>query len=125
MVLLLAAFEGGFAATGNSERSRTTANRGWIEKSFKKANGSVTQDIELERSGRHMEATVTLEVGEGTFHIELLDGQGNVTLSLEATSGRPTSGSGFMETNSFGNARYRVTVVEAKEVTYRIAFDTQ
>jgi len=125
LVLLLAACEGGFSATGSSERSRITVNSGWIEKSFKKANGSATQKIELDWPGRRVEATVTLEVGEGTFHIELLDGEGNVTLSLEATPGRPASGSGFMKADSFGDARYRVTAVEAKDVKYRIEFEIQ
>jgi hypothetical protein len=96
LVLLLAACEAGFSATGSSERSRITVNSGWIEKSFKKANGSATQKIELDWPGRRVEATVTLEVGEGTFHIELLDVEGNVTLSLEATPGRPASGSGLI-----------------------------
>jgi len=125
LVLLLAACEGGFTATGSSEKSRITANSGWIEKSFKKANGSATQEIELEWPGRRVEATVTLEVGEGTFHIELLDGEGNVTLSLEATPGQPASGSGFMKADSFGDAKYRVTAVEAKEVKYRLEFEVQ
>jgi len=125
LALLLAACEGGFSATGSSERSHITVNSGWIEKSFKKANGSTTQKIELDWPGRRVETTVTLEVGEGTFHIELLDGEGNVTLSLEATPGRPANGSGFMKADSFGDARYRVTAVEAKDVKYRLEFEIQ
>ena len=125
LALLLTACEGGFTAVGSSERSRITNRNGWLEKSIKKTNGSVTQEIELERSGCRLEATVTLEVGEGTFQIELLDKDGNVTLSLEATPGHPASGSGYIETDSFGDAQYRVTAEEAKDVKYRIEFDIQ
>jgi hypothetical protein len=122
-ILLLTACEGGFTATGSSERSHTTVNSGWIEKSIRKANGSATQKIEIEWPGRRLETNVTLEVGGGTFRIELLDGEGNVTLSVEATPGRPVSDSGFMKADAFGDARYRVTAVEAKDVKYRIEFD--
>jgi len=123
LILLLTACEGGFTATGSSERSHITSNSGWFEKSIKRANGSTTLKIEIERPGRRLETNVTLEAGEGTFRIELLDGESNVTLSLEATPGRPASGSGLMTTDSFGDARYRVTAVEAKDVKYRIEFD--
>ncbi len=125
LALLLTACEGGFTAVGSSERSHLSTNSGWVEKSIKKANGSSTQEIELGRSGRRLEASVTLEVGQGTFGIELLDGEGNVTLSLEATPGNPASGSGFMDTDAFGDANYRVTAVEARDVKFRIEFRIQ
>lgn len=99
-LVLLTACGSGYTTTGSSERSRITNRSGWLEKSIKKANGSATQEIELDRSGRRLEATVTLEVSEGTFGIELLDGEGNVTLSLAATAGHPASGSGYMETRN-------------------------
>ena len=122
LVVLLTACGSGYTTTGSSERSRITNRSGWLEKSIKKANGSATQEIESDRSGRRLEATVTLEVSEGTFGIELLDGEGNVTLSLEATAGHPASGSGYMETDAFGDAKYRVTATEARDVKYRIEF---
>ena len=121
-VVLLTACESSYTVTGSSERSHITNRSGWLEKSIKKANGSVTQEIEVDWSGRRLEATVTLEVSEGTFGIELLDGEGNVTLSLEASAGRPASGRGYMETDTFGDAKYRVTAAEARDVKYRIEF---
>ena len=42
-----------------------------------------------------MNTHVSLEVEEEEFTIELLDGEGNVTLSLEATPGNPVSGHGL------------------------------
>jgi len=123
VILLLAACEGGYMTSGSSHRSHIGMQDGWFEKSIKKANGSAIQKIEADQPGRRLEATVTLEVGEGTFGIELLDQEGNGTLSLEAAPGRPASGSGTMETNAFGEARYRVTAVEARDVKYRIEFD--
>jgi len=121
-VVLLTACESSYTVTGSSERSRITNRSGWLEKSIKKANGSATQEIEVDWSGRRLEATVTLEVSEGTFGIELLDGEGNVTLSLEASAGRLASGRGYMETDTFGDAKYRVTAAEARDVKYRIEF---
>ena len=124
-VLLLTACEGGFTASGTSHKSSIGMRNGWIEKRIKKADGSAVQEIEAEQPGRRLEATVTLEVGEGTFSIELLDREDNVTLTLEARPGHPATGSGYMVTNAFGEARYRVTAVEAKNVEYRIEFDIQ
>ncbi|MEA3375331.1 MAG: hypothetical protein U9R72_03930 [Chloroflexota bacterium] len=68
-----------------------------------------------------LETDVNLEVGEGTFTIELLDADGNVTLSLQATPGKPASGRGYMEVD-FDEAEYRVTAEEAKDVYYRLEF---
>jgi hypothetical protein len=120
---LLTACGEGFIATGTSEKSHFAGKNGWLERSIKKANGSAVQKIELERPGRRLYTNVTLEVGEGTFQIELMDGEGNVTLTLEATSGQPASDSSLVTTGPFGDVKYRVTAVEAKDVKYRIEFD--
>jgi hypothetical protein len=118
---MVAGCEGGFTASGTSERSRLTGRSGFVEKSMRRANGSITEEIEVDGAGGRLDATVTLEVEEGRFSIELLDADDNVTLSLEATPGNPASGQGYMET-VFGNARYRVRAEEAKGVRYRLDF---
>jgi hypothetical protein len=47
---------------------------------------------------------------------------GEATLTLEARDGEQVSGSGSMAVDSFGEASYRVTAVEAEDVEYTIAF---
>lgn len=123
LVVVLAACEGGYSTSGARESSQMVGGRGgWIEKSIRSANGSVTQAIEVDLSGRRLDTEVTLEVEEGTFTIELLDGEGNVTLTVQATPGNPASGRGYMESRG-GEAEYRVTAAEAKGVHYRLAFE--
>jgi hypothetical protein len=118
-LVLLSGCEGGLTLVGHSERSGISGQRGWVETSIARANGSSTRDLELSWSSVGIEATVTLEVDEGSFVIELLDAEGDVTLTLEATPGEPVSGSGYMETDAFGDAEYRVTAKEASGVRYR------
>jgi hypothetical protein len=121
LLLALAACEGGFTSSGSSESSRVTGSGGFVEKSIRSANGSTTEEIELDGSGGRLDTQVTLQVEEGTFAIELLDADDNVTLSLQATPGDPASGQGYMET-VFGTAQYRVMAEEAKGVRYRLEF---
>jgi hypothetical protein len=120
-LLLLAACEGGFTSMGSSERSQLTGRGGFVEKSMRRANGSITEEIEVDGSGGRLDTQVTLAVEQGTFAIELLDADDNVTLSLEATPGSPASGRGYLET-VFGTAQYRVTAEEAQGVRYRLDF---
>lgn len=123
LVAVLAACEGGYSASGVRESSQMVGGRGgWIEKRIRSANGSVTQAIEVDLSGRRLDTEVTLEVEEGAFTIELLDAEGNVTLSVQATPGNPASGRGYMESRA-GEVEYRVTAAEAKGVHYRLAFE--
>ncbi len=122
LALVVAACEGGYSASGVRESSQVVGGRGgWIEKRIRSANGSVTQTIEVDLSGRRLDTEVTLEVEEGTFTIELLDAEGNVTLAVQATPGNPTSGRGYMESRG-GEVEYRVTAAEAKGVHYRLEF---
>jgi hypothetical protein len=121
LVTGLAACEGGYVASGSRESSRISGQGGWVESRIRSANGSATQGIELDGSGLRLDTEVTLEVEEGTFTIELLDGEGNVTLALRATPGNPASGRGYMEVD-FDEAQYRVTAEEAKGVYYRMDF---
>lgn len=121
LLVIVAACEGGYTASGSRESSSVGGQGGWVEKRIKSANGSATQGIEIGGSGLRLETDVNLEVGEGTFTIELLDADGNVTLSLQATPGEPASGRGYMEVD-FDEAEYRVTAEEAKDVYYRLEF---
>lgn len=121
LLLALAACEGGFTSMGSTERSALTARGGFVEASMRRANGSVTKEIELEGSVDRLNAQVTLSVEEGAFTIELLDADGNPTLSLVATPGNPASGQGTMDV-VFDAADYRVRAEEARGVTYRIDF---
>ena len=45
-----------------------------------------------------------------------------MTLTLEARDGQQVSGRGLMAVDSFGEASYRVTAVEAENVEYRLVF---
>jgi hypothetical protein len=88
-----------------------------------KANGSIVQDLETgAASVVTLDAQVTLAVGKGTYKIELLGEDDQVTLSLEASAGQTVSGEGWMVTDGFGEAGYRVTAVEAEDVDYQIDY---
>lgn len=87
------------------------------------ANGTITEEIEVEDiTGLILDAKVTLSVGGGSFKIELLDEDGQVTLALEASDGQTVEGQGWMVTDSFGAASYRVTAVDASDVEYAIEY---
>ena len=86
------------------------------------ANGTSTKDLETEVSGAILDAIVTLKVGSGSYKIELLDENDQVTLALEALGGETVSGQGLMAADAFGDASYRVTAVEAEDVEYSIEY---
>jgi hypothetical protein len=69
-----------------------------------------------------LDAEVALSVRSGSFKIELLGADGEVTLTLDARDGQQVRGSGLMAVDSFGEASYRVTAVEAEDVEYTIVF---
>jgi hypothetical protein len=122
LVLFLAACEG-YSQTGAQSSSRQNASGGVETVRISKANGSAEQEIEIESGGGLiLEADVTLSVGKGTYRIELLDEEGQVTLSLEASDGQAVSGHGQMVADAFGEANYRVTATEAEDVEYTIEY---
>jgi hypothetical protein len=88
-----------------------------------KANGTITEEIEVEDiAGLILDSTVTLSVGGGSFKIELLGEDDQVTLTLEAHEGQSVEGQGWMVTDSFGAASYRVSAVDAEDVEYVIEY---
>lgn len=120
LVLFLSACEG-YSQTGARSSSYDNPGGGGVKVEASKANGTSTQDIELEGySGGMLEADVTLAVGKGSFQIELLGEDDQVTLNLEASDGQTVSGHGQMAVDTFGEASYRVTATEAEEVAYTI-----
>lgn len=122
LVLTLAACEGGYTTSGVRTTSSQTGNRGEIDVSINSANGSTTQDFEFDCADCVVEVEVTLEVQEGTFKLEFLGEDDEVTLTLEASPGQPASGSGYMITDGFGEGEYRVTAAEARGVSYHITY---
>ncbi len=124
LALALIACEGATTSFGASKMSNITEEGGWVKGSLRSANGTIDETIELKQWDQRLQANVTLEVSGGNCRIELLDGQRNVTLSLEAIPGQMVSGSGPME-SSFGKARYRLVATKAKNVKYRIELDVK
>lgn len=125
LLTTLAACEGGFTTTGERSKESHVGDHGEVEVSIASANGSITKSFETQYSGAFVDAQVTLEVEEGTFKIELLGEDGEVTLALEAGAGEQVSGSGTMVTDSFGEAEYRVTAEGAKGVHYLITYQVR
>ena len=124
MILTLAACEG-YTQTGARTTSHQTLSGGDVHTRIKKANGSFTEDLEVNAfSGTVVSTDVTLSVEKGSFKIELL-GEGNednVTLVLEARDGETVSGHGYMVVDAFDEANYRVTGVEAENVEYTLEY---
>ena len=122
MLLLLGACEG-YSVTGVRSSSYENLSGGGVQVSAKKANGTATERIEVTGTADLvLDATVTLSVGKGSYKIELLGEDDEVTLSLEARDGQEVSGQGWMATDGFGEARYRLTAVEAEDVEYTIDY---
>lgn len=122
LALLLVACEG-FSTTGSSETAYADANGGDVTVRYQRANGSVGESIETEgEPGQVLDALVTLTVEKGTFKIELLGEDDEVTLVLEARDGETVSGAGQMKLDSFAEADYRVTATEAENVQYTIEY---
>jgi hypothetical protein len=120
--LVLAACSG-YTESGSKTTSHQSTEGGDVTVEISKANGTTEQDIEVGGSGDLvMEVDVTLAVGKGTYKIELLGKDDQVTLALEARDGETVSGHGQMVTDSFGEASYRVTALEAENVDYLLAY---
>ena len=125
LLLLLVACEG-YSVTGEQSSSYQNMSGGGVKVSIKKANGTNTERIETTGTANLvLEADVTLSVGKGSYRIELLGEGDEVTLSLEARDGQTVSGQGWMATDGFGEASYRVTAVEAEDVEYTIEYTFQ
>lgn len=122
MILILVACEG-YTTTGIKSSTYETTSGGGVRVSINKASGTATQDIELGGyAGVILDAEVTLTVGKGSYKIELLGEDDQVTLSLEARDGETVQGQGWMVSDSFGDAGYRVTAVESENVEYTIEY---
>jgi hypothetical protein len=125
LCLVLAACAG-YSEIGARTRSHQDMSGGNVTVEISKANGSVERSIDLEgHSNRTMQVDVTLAVGKGTYKIELLGEEGEVTLALEARDGQTVTGHGQMVADTFGEASYRVTAVEAENVAYQLTYTFQ
>lgn len=112
-----------YSQTGVRSSNVQDMSGGRVITSVGKANGTTTEGIEVEGiAGLILEANVTLSVGSGSFKIELLGEDDEPTLTLEAGAGQTVEGQGWMVTDSFGEASYRVTAVEAEDVEYLIEY---
>lgn len=120
-VLLLAGCEGYTEMNARSSEHQN-GNGGNLTASAGKANGTSSKDLATLGNGAILDATVTLSVGAGSYKIELLGENDEVTLALEAQGGETVIGQGWMVTDAFGDASYRVTAVEAEDVEYRIEY---
>jgi hypothetical protein len=122
--LVLAACGGsGYTQTGATTTSRQGMGGGEVTVGISKANGAATQKIEdAGGPGDELEVDVTLAVGKGSYKIELLGKDDQVTLALEARDGETVEGHGRMLTDSFGEASYRVTAANAENVDYVLEY---
>ena len=121
--LSLAACEGGYTEFGKQASSRQDGRGGEETVKISKANGTATQSIELkDETSVLMDVDVTLSVGKGSYKIELLGRNEQVTLALEARDGKTVTGRGQMAADAFGDADYRVTAVEAENVAYTLKY---
>lgn len=122
LVLLVVACDS-YSQTGVRSSNVQDMSGGRVTTSISKANGTTTEGIEVEGiADLILEANVTLSVGSGSFKIELLGEDDQPTLTLEAGAGQTVEGQGWMVTDSFGEASYRVTAVEAEDVEYLIEY---
>lgn len=122
LILVLVACEG-YSQSGVKTSSSSNTSGGKLTVRADKANGSIIQDMETASAGGWtLDAEVTLTVGRGSYKIELLGEDEQVTLTLEAGAGETVSGQGWMITDAFGEASYRVTAVEAEDVEYTIDY---
>jgi hypothetical protein len=122
LALLLAGCEG-YTETGARSSSQQGMSGGEESARANKANGTIEKEIEFDgASGLILDADVTLSVEKGTFKIELIGEDDEVTLTLEARDGETVSGHGWMAVDSFGEANYRVTATEAENVEYTIEY---
>jgi hypothetical protein len=112
-----------YSQTGVRSSTVQDMSGGRVTTSVGKANGTSTESIEVEGvADLILESYVTLSVGSGSFTIELLGEDDQPTLTLEAGAGQTVEGEGWMVTDGFGEASYRVTAVEAEDVEYLIEY---
>jgi hypothetical protein len=122
VTLLLAGCEG-YSEMNSSTSGQHDSTGGYTTARVGKANGTSTKTIETAASGTAtIDALVTLTVGTGSYKIELLGENDEVTLVVEANAGESKTGQGWMVTDGFGEASYRVTAVEAGDVEYTIEY---
>jgi hypothetical protein len=120
--LVLAAC-GGYTEVGGKSTSHQGATGGDLSAAISKANGAIEKDIEAADSADLvMDVDVTLAVGKGSYKIELLGQDKEVTLSLRAHDGQTVTGHGQMVTDAFGTASYRVTAEDAENVDYVLEY---
>lgn len=122
LALALTACEGGYTTRGERTTMSQLGDGGEINVQVGSASGSVTKDIEFDCADCVVEVDVTLQVDQGSFQLEFLGEDEEVTLTLKASSGEQVTGSGYMVTDSFGEGEYRVTAEEAQGVSYRIIY---
>jgi hypothetical protein len=123
MLLLLLVACDSYSQSGVRSSNVQDMTGGKVTTRIGQANGTITEEIEVEDiAGLILDSTVALSVGGGSFKIELLGEDDQVTLTLEAGPGESVEGQGWMVTDSFGAASYRVTAVEAKDVEYVIEY---
>jgi hypothetical protein len=121
--LVLAACGGGYTQSGAKTTSHQGMKGGDVTVKISRARGTAEQSIEaVGKADLVLEVDVTLAVGKGTYKIELLGKDNQGTLALEARDGKTVSGHGQMVTNSFGDASYRVTALEAENVNYVLKY---
>jgi archaellin len=125
-LVLVACGGAGYIQTGAATTSHQGTGGGDVTVEISKANGTAEQDIEDAGDPEvELEVDVTLAVGKGSYKIELLGKDDQVTLTLEARDGETVSGHGQMVTDSFGEASYRVTAVDAENVDYVLEYTFQ
>ena len=122
--MALAACGGGvYTQSGARTTSHQGTGGGDVTVEISKANGTAEQTIEAaDVADLEMEVDVTLAVGKGSYKIELLGKDDQVTLALEARDGETVSGHGQMVTDSFGEASYRVTAADGENVDYVLEY---
>ena len=122
-LVLAACGGGGYIQSGAKTTSHQGAGGGDVTVEISKANGTAKQNIEdAGNPDVELEVDVTLAVGKGSYRIELLGKDEQVTLALEARDGETVTGHGQMVTDLIGEASYRVTAVDAENVDYVLEY---
>jgi hypothetical protein len=129
LVLCLAACEA-FTTSGESIRAGHSGRAGVLEVSYRKANGSMMRNVAVDdvalkglvSPGDILEVDLTLAVGQGSFKIELLGQDEQVTLALEARDGQTLAGHGQIVVDDSRDVPYRVTAAEAEHIDYYMEY---
>ena len=125
-LVLAACGGGGYTQSGAKTTGHQGTGGGDVTVEISKANGTAKENIEdAGNPDVELEVDVTRAVGKGSYRIELLGKDDQVTLALEARDGETVSGHGQMVTDSFGEANYRVTAVDAENVDYVLEYGSQ